>query len=150
MLHSTHKAPLLCMVSSTKKPDTEEIKVHDISLPVVNQNSAIQLAISPLAITCTLSGSSLGIWRGEHDNLEGLKPCVAWGMEMLEWGEQQAAFAQVVLMYATITAFLLLSLLESIVLRSGVFSPLLVNLVLLLVSVGFAAFGGASKKSKTA
>lgn len=133
-------------VTLHKKSDTEEIKVNGMVLPFVNQNFAMHIAVAPLRMACTLTGSSLGVCKGEYDNLEGYNPYVAWGMEVIQWGEQQAAFVQVFLVYAAVVAFSLFGFLESVVMGPA----FLAQLVWFLVSVAFVpqVLRGASKKSK--
>lgn len=136
-------------VALGKLSDTADIKIHGVALPFLNQHSGIHLAIAPLRMACTLTGSSLDLCLGASDNLDGINPYVAWGMDTIWWGEQQAAIVQVFLLYAAASIFLVVSLLEGALLGVGAAPVPLVQLILSLAFVAlFTRNRGSSKKGK--
>lgn len=116
-------------LQSESLSNTADIKIGGITLPFLDQHSAIHLVISPLRIICGMSRSSLGVCQGEYDNDDGINAYVAWGMDTIAFMEQQPVLIQVLVVLFSLVASLALGFFETVVLGAG---PLVIRLAVFL------------------
>ena len=132
------------------KTSSEQIELNGWTFPFADQETCLHLGAAPLRMLCKLNLDFCHI-EGNKADAKGFNPYVSWGVDMIQWGENQHAAIQVVGSLLVFVGFVALNILEAFVLRgAGFFLKGIMTLITIAIMVKSGSEKTGAKALKTA